>query len=31
MSNDINASEGKVLEVLNNKVDLDGGNFKVVN
>ncbi|MBR5304950.1 MAG: hypothetical protein IKU37_09020 [Candidatus Gastranaerophilales bacterium] len=28
MSNDINASEGKVLEVLNNKVDLDGGNFK---
>jgi hypothetical protein len=28
MSNDIKVTDGTVLEVLNNKIDLDGGNYK---
>ena len=27
MSKDINVTDGTVLETLNNKVDLDGGNY----
>ena len=28
MSNDINVTDGTVLETLNNKIDIDGGNYK---
>ena len=27
MSEDINVTDGTILEALNNKVDLDGGNY----